>query len=162
MDGEIIKELDETLVQLFGTMFFIALTPLNQIPPEEEWDAPGEYVEGMVTIQAKGQELPVHLYLPRQLAREVTINFLGIDGDEFDDSKMLDSVQETTNMTVGGLLGRIDPKALCAIGIPRATLHDDFSPAVIKQDGQVRAFRSDAGLLWVSCAAFEVCDTRCQ
>ena len=69
------------------------------------------FIEGAIDIISNGENLGIKLYFPPKLAKEITINFLGIEEDEFDDEKMLDSVKEATNMTVGGLLGRIDPRA---------------------------------------------------
>jgi hypothetical protein len=160
MDASIVNDVDQAIADIFGMMFFIALSPLAEIPQKEEWDADKTFIVATININAKGNLQPMSLYFPKKLAREITINFLGIDGDEVDDEKMLDSMQEATNMTVGGLLGRIDPKASCSIGIPVAKVIIDFSPERLLDNPELRVYQTDSGLLWVSSTTFHTCDSR--
>ena len=160
MDASIVNDVDQTIADIFGTMFFIALSPLTDIPKKEEWDAQKTFIEATININAKGDMLPLSIYFPKKLAQDITVNFLGIDENEVDDAKMLDSMQEATNMTVGGLLGRIDPKASCSIGIPEAKVINDFSPESLLDNPELRVYQTDSGLLWLSSTTFHTCDSR--
>jgi len=160
MDASIVNEVDQAIADIFSTMFFIALSPLLDLPKKEEWDAEKTFIAATININAKGNLLPIRLYFPKKLAQEITVNFLGIDGDEVDDEKMLDSMQEATNMTVGGLLGRIDPKATCSIGIPEAKVITDFSPESLLDNPGLRVYQAESGLLWLSSTTFHACDSR--
>lgn len=159
MDAQTIKDVDETVLNLFGTMFFVALIPEDEIPAKEEWNHETVFIEGAIDIASNSEVLPIRLYFPPKLAKEITINFLGIEDDEFDDEKMLDSIKEATNMTVGGLLGRIDPKARCSIGIPEARKIENFSPDRLSSNG-LRIYRADSDFLWLTGTNFKVCDSR--
>ena len=160
MDASIVNDVDQTISDIFGTMFFITLSPLKDIPKKEEWDAEKMFIEAILNINAKGNLLPIRLYFPKKLAHEITINFLGIDADEMDEEKMLDSMREAANMTVGGLLGRIDPKASCSIGIPEAKVINDFSPESLLDNPELRVYQTDSGLLWLSSTTIHTCDSR--
>ncbi len=149
MDKSIKMTIWETIARVFETMFFTFLEPLPRIPRKEEWPIDIKYIRAVVSITGK-EDGKVALYLPRDLARNITINFLGITRSEVSQNQILDTAKETANMAVGSLLGTIDPEGLCVLGIPNAMPVVNLEQEDKLNDiNQLVGFKTDCGMFLV-------------
>ncbi|MDA8164115.1 MAG: chemotaxis protein CheX [Desulfobacteraceae bacterium] len=146
MDVELKKKLYRTLSEVFETMFFTILEPLEEPPVPEE--ASGEdHFEAVIGYRGD-REGTFRFYFPEQLARYITFNFLGLEPDEVTERQLLDTVKETANMAVGSLLGKLDPEGRCQLGIPESR-RAVFPPPWLAAHPGAAAFNSEQGILWL-------------
>jgi len=149
MDKSMKMTILETISSVFETMFFTFLEPLPRIPRKEEWPIDIKYIKAAISFTGMGGG-EVAIYLPRDLARNITINFLGVTRSEVSQNQILDTAKETANMAVGSLLGTIDPEGQCFLGIPEAmpvvNLEEE---AELNDINQLVGFKTDSGMFLV-------------
>ena len=149
MDKSMKMTVWETTARVFETMFFTFLEPLPRIPRKEEWPIDIKYIRAAVFFTGKGGG-EVAIYLPRDLARNITMNFLGITRSEVSQNQILDTAKETANMAVGSLLGTIDPEGQCLLGIPDAMPVVDLEQeAELNDINHIVGFKTDCGMFLV-------------
>ncbi len=149
MDTNLRQTIYETLSEVFETMYFTFLEPLFETPTQEEIGATdASYYEATISFQgAKSGRF--RFYLPQGLARGITVNFLGVNATDVNESQVLDTVKETANMAVGSLLGRVDPGGTMKLGLPRSQATTDFSAADLLAQPGLFLFNTEHGLFWV-------------
>lgn len=148
MDTNLRQTIYETLSEVFETMYFTFLEPLFETPSQEEVGAGDGYYEATIAFQG-GKSGRFRLYLPEKLARGITVNFLGVDEVDVNESQVLDTVKETANMAVGSLLGRIDPGGTIKLGLPQSQVAAGFSAGALLAEPGLFLFNTEHGLLWV-------------
>ncbi|MBU0486149.1 MAG: chemotaxis protein CheX [Proteobacteria bacterium] len=160
MKDSLQKAVYATLAEIFGTMFFVPIEPLDEFPPAESWQGGGDSIEAVIGFnhQESGK---VRFYFPLALARKVSANFMGIKESDLEDRQVVDTIKECANMTVGCLLGKIDFEGVCSLDIPEAQEITGFSPEQLAVFPDLCVFETEFGLLWVDCAAVGACET-CQ
>jgi len=143
------KDLNAAAIEVFGTMYYTPVELLPELPDEKSWQVEPRYVRTAIGYRGP---LAAHLcfYFPRSLAVSIAGGFLGLDEEEISDPQLIDTMREAANMIVGNFLGRIDTEGACTLGIPVAEVTDGFSPAQVKEDGELVAFISDFGFLWMT------------
>ena len=150
MDADVRQMVNLTVAEVFQTMFFTFLEPLDDVPLEGDWEPDVEFV--MASIAHTGALTgEYNFYFPMRLAKDITLNFLGIDESELEQKQIVDTVAEVANMTVGSLLGKRDPLGACTLGIPTAKVLENFSPKEILGEGGLVVFQSNNGHLWLVC-----------
>ncbi len=151
MDETLKHAIGAALAEVFETMFFTLLEPLEAIPPHAEWAREKHFVEATISYQGQlNGEL--RFFFPHTLARNITANFLGGGDVEVGEGQILDTVREAVNMAVGSMLGRLDPEGHCTLGIPVARRVGEFSPESVLADLNLYVFRTgSAGHLWLTC-----------
>lgn len=148
MDTKLRQTISETLSEVFETMYFTFLEPLAEAPPREELAVSAEYYEATIAFDGqKGGR--IRFFLPASLARGITVNFLGVDEADVNESQVLDTVKETANMAVGSLLGRIDPAGTVKLGLPQSRPAVDFSVDELLAQPGLFLFSTEHGPLWV-------------
>lgn len=142
------KQLNAAAVEVFGTMYYTPVELLTDLPEQDSWQLEAQYVK---TTIGYGGPLQARMcfYFPRSLSISIAGGFLGIDEDAITDQQLIDTMRESANMIIGNFLGRIDPDGACTLGIPSAEVLNGFSPDGVRQDGQLLAFVSDFGFLWM-------------
>lgn len=142
------EQLNAAAIEVFSTMYFTPVELLPDLPPPDAWRVEEQYVK---TEIGYGGPLRARLcfYFPRTLAVSIAGGFLGIEEESINDQQLVDTMRESANMIVGNFLGRLDPEGRCALGIPAAEVVYGFSPEAIAADGEILAFISDFGLLWI-------------
>ncbi len=142
------KQLNASAVEVFGTMYYTPVELLPDLPTQDSWQVEGQYVKTAISYDGPRR---AHLcfYFPRSLAVSVAGGFLGIDEEAVSDQQLIDTMREAANMIVGNFLGQIDPAGECILGIPAAEVVHGFSPEGVVQDGELLAFISDFGFLWM-------------
>lgn len=148
MTEDMKKTVYTTMSEVFETMFFTYLEPMFEIPPREEWNASSDYLEASITYQGEISG-SFKFYFPEPLARQITLNFLGIDDDALENRQIIDTVGETANMTVGSLLGKLDPQGSCTLGMPQTKKVGEFSPEKIVEAPGLYVYNTEFGLLWM-------------
>ena len=134
-------------IEVFGTMYFTPVELLPNLPAQDNWHLEAQYVKTEIGFDGP-QRARLCFYFPRSLAVTIACGFLGMGPEcEVEEAKILDTMREAANMMVGNLLGRLDPEGACVLGIPKAELVDDFSPASLA-GGDVLALISDFGFIW--------------
>jgi CheY-specific phosphatase CheX len=111
---------------IFETMFFIFIEPQEDKDPNEGGarkivekgaEAPSvSYLKSIIQVQGEiaGQ---IKLFLPRDLARNMAENFLGLD-EEVTDFQAMDMAGELLNMISGNLLSSGNKKGKYKLGMP--------------------------------------------
>lgn len=148
LDSELRAQISDSLVEVFGTMYFMPVQMLEGVPDRNEWDLDSVYVSAEINFVRK-KNTRIKFFFPDNLARNVAEGFLGIDPDEISDSQAVDTMKEAANMVVGCFLGKADPDGICKLGIPIASRITDFSPDVLGQGSDLIVFRSEYGFLWL-------------
>lgn len=140
------EQLNQSAIEVFGTMYFTPVELLSEVPAKDSWRLEDSYVRTAIGFTGPLQAR-LCFYFPRSLAESIACGFLGLDPEELEEGKVIDTMRESANMIVGNFLGRLDPDGACALGIPEAETVTGFSPEAL--DGQVIAFVSDFGFLWL-------------
>lgn len=148
MDEQFRQLVYETFGEVFETMFFTFLEPIDEIPGPDAFVSDDAYLRADISYHGPHTG-KFALYLPQRLARNITMNFLGADEEDVSDEQMLDTTKETANMAVGSLLGKIDPAGDAKLHIPEAAVLEEFSVGDILQEECVFLFNTDYGPLWV-------------
>ncbi|MDH3393989.1 MAG: chemotaxis protein CheX [Desulfobulbaceae bacterium] len=149
MDDNVKQAVSLSLAEVFETMFFTLLEPVDGIPARDEWSSEKDFVEAEISYTGANNSGELRFFFPQSLARSIATNFLGEPEDNLSDEQLVDTVRETVNMGVGSMLGRIDPDGQCALGIPQARLVSDFTPEKIIADLGLYVFRTSFGFLWM-------------
>lgn len=147
MDEALREVVFETFSEVFETMFFTFLEPLEQAPGKESLGS-GRFVKATISYSG-GCNGSFSFYFPWGLGRNITENFLGVDEDEVIDEQVRDTAAETANMAIGGLLGRLDPEGRALLAIPHAEVLVGFSPENLLALPGLSMFSTDFGILWV-------------
>ena len=130
-------------------MYYTPIELLPEVPDQEQWNLDGDYVHTVISYSGP-QTATMQFFFPKRLAVNIAGGFLGVDESSLTEEQFVDTMSEATNMIIGSFLGRIDPGGACKIGIPKAEMVSDFSPAA-SCAGDAVAFMSDFGYLWMSC-----------
>lgn len=141
-------QLNAAAVEVFGTMYYTPVELLSELPGQDSWQVEEHYVKTAIGYSGPLQA-NMCFYFPRSLAVNIAGGFLGIEEEAISDSQLIDTMREAANMIVGNFLGRIDSEGACALGIPDAEVVHDFAPASVRQEGELLAFVSDFGFLWL-------------
>lgn len=147
MDDKLQRIILETFSEVFETMFFTFLEPLAEAPGKEEF-CRGRFVEATISYSG-GCNGSFFFYFPWELAKNITVNFLGVEDDEVQDRQILDTAAETANMAIGSLLGKLDPGGTASLAIPQTRLLADFSPETLVDSTGLCMFSTEFGILWV-------------
>ena len=148
MDQNVKQAVGASLAEVFETMFFTLLEPVDGIPSREEWASEKDFVEADISYTGSNSG-ELQFFFPQTLARSIAANFLGEQADELSDGQIVDTVRESVNMAVGSMLGRIDPNGECSLSIPQARVVADFSPESIVAELGLYVFRTASGYLWL-------------
>jgi CheY-specific phosphatase CheX len=107
-----------SISDVLETMFFLPIDFTDAVKIEDLWPADKA---GMLTarLNFKGP-LTGHclLFMPEQLAIDITADFLGQDPDSLSDEQSHGTVTEIINMIVGNAFSLLDPQAVFDLGIP--------------------------------------------
>ncbi len=148
MEKSELEKLNESAVEVFGTMYYTPIELLPDIPPQDQWVLEDYYVK--TAIRYSGPHVAhIEFYFPKSLAVNIAGGFLGVDEVSLLDEQIIDTMREATNMIIGSFLGRIDLDGACKLGIPEAQIVSNFSPMKCPV-GNVVAFISDRGFLWMT------------
>lgn len=146
------KELNAAAVEVFGTMYFTPVELLPELPDQGNWQLEDQYVKTAISYRGP-LTANMRFYFPRSLAVNISGGFLGLAEEMISDQQLIDTMREAANMIVGNLLGRLDPDGACTLGIPEAEVVHGFSPAQVTPEGELLAFVSDFGFLWMTFTA---------
>ena len=139
----------EALADVFETVFMVHLDTLDEaVPSRTLWDRSGDYLEVRVDLR-RGRSSPAFFYFPAGLIKEIAANFLGMDGQAMDEGELSQVGKMAARMTIGGLLGRVDPEALVRAGEPQARTIESFNPKRLRETPGVWVYHSGQGYLWV-------------
>lgn len=139
----------ESLAEVFETVFMIHLERLDEAAPSRKiWERRRDYLEVKVDL-LHGNNSPAFFFFPAGLIKEIAGSFLGMDGSTMDNGELVQVGKMAARMTIGGLLGRIDPEALIEAGEPQARNIDSFNPGRLFEAPGVWVYQTDQGYLWV-------------
>ena len=157
MDEVLREKVAETLSDVFGVMFSISVKALRDFPPGRN-NRGGEacYFEARVDI-LKDERFPAYFFFPEDLAKNLAGNMVGLDVLPPDDDIINDVVKDAVFMTLGGLLGKIDPEARCSLGSPVARKIGAFSPGCLPQEDGIMGCETEFGYLWMDLGGIEKC-----
>ena len=150
MEKSELQKLNESAVEVFGTMYYTPIELLAEIPPQGQWNLEEDYVKTAIGYSGP-HAADMEFFFPKSLAVNIAGGFLGVDESLLLDEQIIDTMREATNMIIGSFLGRIDPDGACKLGIPEAEIVSNFSPLNCPV-GDVVAFMSDFGFLWMTFA----------
>ena len=160
MDIGLLELVYESVDEVFGKMFFTFL----KLPEDASIlpaDAEPIFVEAAIGLTAGEESGRVVLYFPEALARHITLNFLGVGEDGLDEKKIYDTLGEAANMTVGNLLGRLDPQEICGnLGIPEVRGLAGMTVGDLSGKSDLVAFESDFGCLLLEVSLLKACFVR--
>ena len=146
----------ETIDDVFGVLFSITSRPLDDFPLRKLNDPEEKYLEVRIDV-SRGERFPAYFFFPEKLALGVAQNFMGIEATGLGDEKIKDVVSEAVRMTVGGLLGKIDPSARCSVGKPMARRLDGFSPGYLHGAPGTCVYGTEFGCLWMDLSNMDKC-----
>lgn len=119
-----LNELEQVVQMVFGTM-----ANTEALLTEAELPAAEEQLSGEVTIAGSWRGA-VSLQLPRDVARPVAAEFLGVPLESVSDVDLIEVVGELTNM-IGGNLKSLLPQP-CTLSIPRVA---SANPQAVPTEG---------------------------
>ncbi|MFA6900495.1 MAG: chemotaxis protein CheX [Desulfurivibrionaceae bacterium] len=147
MDEDLRRVIFTTFSEVFETMFFTFLEPLEEAPGKEDLGC-GRFIEATISYSG-GCNGNFLFYFPWELGKNITVNFLGVDEDEVQDGQIMDTAAETANMAIGSLLGKLDPGGKASLAIPQTRALAEFSPETLLGGTELCMFNTEFGVLWV-------------
>jgi hypothetical protein len=139
----------ESLADVFETVFLIHLEMLDEAAPSRKiLERRRDYLEVKVDL-LRGNNSPAFFFFPAGLIKEIAGSFLGMDEGIMDNGALAQVAKMAARMTIGGLLGRVDPEALIRAGEPQARNIDSFNPGRLFEAPGVWVYQTDQGYLWV-------------
>lgn len=139
----------ETLADVFETVFLIHLEMLDEaVPTRKILERRRDYLEVRVDLLRENNS-PAFFFFPAGLIKAIAGNFLDMDGNTLDKGELAQVGKMAARMTIGGLLGRVDPEALIRAGEPQARSIDSFNPGRLFETPGVWVYQTDQGYLWV-------------
>jgi hypothetical protein len=147
MDEDLRGVIFATFSEVFETMFFTFLEPLEEAPGKEELGR-GKFVEATISYTG-GCNGTFRFYFPWELGKNITVNFLGVDEDGVPAGQVMDTAAETANMAIGSLLGKLDPGGKALLAIPQTQVLEGFSPETLLGASGLYMFNTEFGILWV-------------
>ena len=148
MDEDLRRVIFATFSEVFETMFFTFLEPLDEAPEKEDLGS-GRFIEAKIGYSG-GCNGSFLFYFPWELGKNITVNFLGVEEDEVQDGQVMDTAAETANMAIGSLLGKLDPGGTASLAIPQASVLENFSPEPLLGGTGLCMFNTEFGILWVA------------
>jgi hypothetical protein len=142
------------LADIFEVLFFISSRPLGDLPLRKSRNTIDRYIEVRIDI-SRGDRFPAYFFFPEELALGVAREFMGLESSGLGDDKIKAVVSEAVRMTVGGLLGKIDPEARCTIGAPYARRLEEFSPGHLHGAPGTYIYETEFGDLWMDLSNIE-------
>jgi CheY-specific phosphatase CheX len=149
LDKNIREMVVEAAEEVFGTMYFVPIELVDEIPDANLWNLESSHVVASISFSGPLNGA-VKFFFPASLARKIVAGFLGMDESEVSDSQALDTMGEAANMIIGSFLGKVHPEGACKLNIPASEQVNGFSPADITDDVELLAFRSEFGFLWMT------------
>lgn len=147
MDEDLRRVIFATFSEVFETMFFTFLEPLEEAPGKEEVGC-GKFIEATIGYSG-GCNGSFRFYFPWELGKNITVNFLGVDEEDVQDGQVKDTAAETANMAIGSLLGKLDPGGKASLAIPQTQVLAEFSPGALLGESGLCMFNTEFGILWV-------------
>ena len=147
MDEDLRRVIFATFSEVFETMFFTFLEPLEEAPGKEEV-ASGRFIEATIGYSG-GSNGSFRFYFPWELGKNITVNFLGVDEEDVQDGQIKDTAAETANMAIGSLLGKLDTEGKASLAIPQSRVLTEFSPDPLLGESGLCMFNTEFGILWV-------------
>jgi len=147
MDEDLRRVIFATFSEVFETMFFTFLEPLEEAPEKDKL-ACGKFIAATIGYSG-GCNGSFLFYFPWELGKNITVNFLGVDEDGVPDGQIMDTAAETANMAIGSLLGKLDPGGKASLAIPQARVLEEFSPETLLGMTGLCMFNTEFGILWV-------------
>ena len=146
----------ETLDDVFGVLFSIKSTPLYGFPIKKRNDPEGSYIEVRVDV-SRGDRFPAYFFFPEKLALVVARNFMGLEDIHPGDERIKDVASEAVQITIGGLLGKIDPGAIFDVGEPIPRRLNGFCPDHLCGAEGTYAYETEVGCLWMDLSNISKC-----
>jgi hypothetical protein len=156
MEKKSMQKLFETLADVFEVLFSIPLKSLEDSPPRKILRVKGDYLEVRVDV-VNGSRFPTFFFLPRGLAQRLANNLVDQDERAESEADVNGAAKEAVGITVGGLLGRIDPEAKCTIGVPMVRTVAGFSPDWLSGMPGTRGYETEFGYLWMDLGDIDEC-----
>ena len=150
------QKIFETMEDVFGVLFSITSRPLNKFSSEKTNDPEESYIEVRVDV-SRGDKFPAYFFFPEKLALVIAQNFMGISDIRMGDDRIKKVVSEAARITMGGLLGKIDPTAKCVVGTPVSRRLDDFCPSFLDGVSDISTYETEFGCLWMDLSNIEEC-----
>jgi hypothetical protein len=135
MDESLRLAIFETFSDVFEKMFFTFLAPLSDVPSGEPGGESGKFVMAEINYSG-GHNGNFCFYFPWELAKNITINFLGVEDEDVKPAQIADTAAETANMAIGSLLGKLDPEGRSSLAIPQARELVGFSPEALMAESE--------------------------
>ena len=118
------KDIRETAIsvvsKVFETMFYLFIETSEEVegtepskgkPPqiigEQREKSPPPFLRSEIGFQGKNSG-KIRLYIPYDLARRLTANFMGVEENELPESQVMDMAGELNNMLAGNLFSLLD------------------------------------------------------
>jgi len=157
MNEDFNQKVHEALTAVFGVMFFIPIEPLRDSPPRTMWSNEIPYFEARIDVHSY-EKIPAYFFFPEELVRKIAFNYRGMEDSELSNKQLQEVVEEAVQMTVGGLLGKIDPEAKCRLGSPAARSIGCFSPGRLFGEPGTCVYETEFGYLWIDLGDIEGCN----
>ena len=156
MDEVLRDKVAETLSDVFGVLFSISVKPLRDFPLKLNNHAMEScYFEARVDILNE-KRFPAYFFFPEGLVKNLAMKMEGLVNVDLDDA-FNGAVKDAAYLTLGGLLGKIDPEANCGLGSPVARKIGRFSPGSLPQEDGVMGCETEFGYLWMDLGDIEKC-----
>lgn len=149
MDQSTRDKIAESAVEVFGTMYFMPIELLVEVPDKETREKGRGCIAAQISFKGPISAV-VRFYFTDRIVQKISEGFLGVDAEEVSKSQAFDTMKEAANMVIGSFLGKADPAGSCQLGIPAAEMVEDFTPEGLEEEGEVLVFLSEFGFLWMT------------
>jgi CheY-specific phosphatase CheX len=127
---EAIREtLVSTVLNIFETMFFTFLEPLEGTSDEDSFPSKDSEAARWLTADIRfngGQSGSLSIYLPWELGEVMAQNFLGFEEDRVMEEQVNDMARELANMVCGNLFSTLDKMGIVFLDTPKSRMIGDL------------------------------------
>lgn len=127
MISDIGDVLESVVSEIFETMYFLFFDQGREVEPHEVGLVPsGELVSIIYfTGRCEGELI---MAFSKGLAKTITSNLLGLEDGEVGDPQITDTIKETTNVTLGNILPKMDKREVFTLSMPQIVHQNQFIP----------------------------------
>jgi len=151
----------DTVAEVFETVFLI---PLERMEDGVIHRGIGETCAGYFEVRIdllNGCRSPAFFFFPAGLVKEIAGDFLGLDGEVMALAELTPVAKMAAKMTMGGLLARVDPRALIRAGEPRSRSIENFVPRRLFETPGAWVYKTGRGYMWVDVGRIEDVAAHC-
>lgn len=136
--------------EVFETMFFTFVDPIDEDGMIQVTSHPGGYFHGQIGVKGENRKRVLDIFIPEEMTGSLTETLLGKeDSKGVSKEELIDTTKEIANVVLGNILNKINKEGTQRLTTPTAELVGDISPFINELGVEHIYFETDWGIMAV-------------